>query len=175
MKQSFIIAFVIGVFLSAYGFFTPAPASAEVNVNVTVPLPGLVIPAPPPLFVIPGTYVYFPPDVDVDIFFYHGYWYRPYRGGWYRSEGYNGPWHTIHRSRVPRAVINLPPTYRRVPSGHERLPFGAVHKNWRNWERERHWDRHREGNGRGSYGDHDRRRGRNGERDRNGGGRHGRH
>jgi len=64
-----------------FGLFTPAMSSAEVNINIDIPLPGLVIPAPPALVVIPGTYVYYPPDVQTDIFFYHGYWYRPYRGG----------------------------------------------------------------------------------------------
>ena len=139
----------------AAGIFTPMAGNAEVNVNITVPLPGLVIPAPPALVVIPGSYVYYPPDVNVDIFFFHGYWYRPYRGGWYLANGYNGPWRAIRPERVPRAVYGIQPGFRSV-SRYERLPYNQVHRNWRTWERDRHWskrgeERH-EGRGRGHEG-----------------------
>jgi hypothetical protein len=142
IKKSLLCAFGVGTFL-LFGLFTPATSNAEVNVNVSIPLPGLVIPAPPALIVIPGTYVYYPPDVQADIFFYHGYWYRPYRGGWYIGNGYNGPWRTVGRGRVPHALINVPPTYRRIPPGHERMSHDMVQRNWRTWEKERHWDKPR--------------------------------
>ena len=131
--------------LSIYGLISPRENRAEVNVNIGVGLPGLVIPAPPALIVIPGTYVYYPPDVGVDIFFYHGYWYRPYQGRWFRSTEYNGPWGGVGIGRVPRVLRGLPPTYRHVPPGHERMPYGTVRKNWRAWERDRHWDRRENG------------------------------
>ena len=94
-KRSIWSALGGGTMYLVFGLFNPGTSTAGVNVNISIPLPGLVIPAPPALFVIPGTYVYYPPDVNVDIFFYHGYWYRPYRGGWYIANGYNGPWRTI--------------------------------------------------------------------------------
>ena len=81
MKKQFlglITMAVLGVMV-----FAAMPATAGVSVNITIPLPGPVIPAPPGLIVVPGTYVYYPPEVGVDIFFYRGYWYRPYDGGWY--------------------------------------------------------------------------------------------
>ncbi len=140
MKTSLFSVFGAGVMFMVFFLFAPAMSNAEVNVNINVPLPALVIPGPPALIVIPGTYVYYPPDVDVDIFFYHGYWYRPFRGGWYIANGYNGPWRAIGPRRMPRALIDLPPGYRRVPPGHERIPYGQVRKNWRAWEKERHWD-----------------------------------
>lgn len=146
-KKSLLIAFGGGAMYLMSGLFTPATSSAEVNVNINIPLPGLVIPAPPALVVIPGTYVYYPPDVQVDIFFYHGYWYRPHRGGWYISTGYNGPWRTVGPGRVPRSLINVPPTYRRIPPRHERMPHDMVQRNWRTWEKERHWDKPRGENG----------------------------
>jgi len=148
-KRSLLTAFGGGVLYLMSSLFTPATSNAEVNVNINVPLPGLVIPAPPPLIVIPGTYVYYPPDVSVDIFFYHGYWYRPHRGGWYISNGYNGPWRAIGPGKVPRALISVPPTYRRMPPGHERMPHDTVKKNWRTWEKERHWDEPRGEHGHG--------------------------
>ncbi len=153
MKKSLLLAFGAVCMLLVFGLAIPATGNAEVNVNISVPLPGLVIPAPPALVVVPGTYVYYPPDVDVDIFFYHGYWYRPYRGGWYIANGYNGPWRTVGPRRVPRALVSLPPAYRRVSAGHERMPYGHVQRNWRTWERERHWDHHRAEMGeRGEHG-----------------------
>jgi hypothetical protein len=157
-----ISVFAVSTIFVMFGFLTPVMSSAGVNVNINIPLPGLVISAPPALIVIPGTYVYYPPEVDVDIFFYHGYWYRPYRGGWYIANGYNGPWRTIGPRHVPRALINVPPTYRRIPPGHERMPYGQVKKNWRTWEKERHWDQRRGERGnrgpehRHGRGDHDR-------------------
>ena len=68
------------------------PGSGISKVSVQINIPPLVISAPPVVAVIPGTYVYFSPEVEVDLFFYGGYWYRPYRGGWYRAYSYDGPW-----------------------------------------------------------------------------------
>ncbi len=156
-KTPLLIAFGVGAMFMVFGLYTPATSNAEVNVNVNIPLPGLVISAPPALIVIPGTYVYYPPDVQVDIFFYHGYWYRPYQGGWYLSTGYNGPWRAVGPGRVPHALVSLPPAYRNIPPGHERMPHKTVMRHWRSWEKERHWDEPRgehagHGHGRGHGG-----------------------
>ncbi|MGC1455777.1 MAG: hypothetical protein WA946_11385, partial [Nitrospirota bacterium] len=40
-----------------------------------------------------------------------------------------------------RVLINLPPGYRNVPPGHERIPYGQLRKNWKTWERDKHWDK----------------------------------
>jgi hypothetical protein len=95
--------------------------------------------------------------VDVDVFFYQGYWYRPHHGHWYRSKTYNGKWVYLSPKRVPRAVINVPPDFRQVPSGHRHIPYGDVRKNWRAWERDKHWERRggREWHGE-DWRDHDR-------------------
>ncbi|HBH87683.1 MAG TPA: hypothetical protein DDY17_08815 [Syntrophaceae bacterium] len=145
MKKHTFIALCIGSVLPMFTFFSPVLTHAEVNVSVQVGLPPLVIPAPPGLVVIPNTYVYYPPDQNMDIFFYHGYWYRPHHGYWYRARHYNGPWGHIVSNRVPRAVIAVPPGFRHGPM-HERVPYGQVKKNWRGWERDRHWDRDRHDN-----------------------------
>ncbi len=120
-------------------------AGVNVNVNINAPLPPLVVPAPPHVLPIPGTYAYFAPDVDVDIIFYQGAWYRPHEGRWYRSSEYNGSWRPVPHERVPMVLINLPQGYRHMPPGHERIPYGQVKKHWRTWEREKHWDRHERG------------------------------
>ena len=91
-KGTLIALSVFGIML-LIGMGYPKGATAGVSIGINFPPPPpLVIPAPPPLFVIPTTYIYFPPEVDVDIFFYHGYWYRPHQGYWYRSGSYNGKW-----------------------------------------------------------------------------------
>jgi hypothetical protein len=107
------------------------------------PLPLLNIPAPPFVVLIPGIYVYFVPDVAVDLLFYHGYWYRPLADRWYRGTHYNGPWVGISRHRVPPALLNLPHDYHRLHPGYERIPHGKLMKHWRAWERERHGERRR--------------------------------
>jgi hypothetical protein len=118
---------------------------AGVSINIGVSLPPLVFAAPPPVVVIPGTYVYFCPDAEADIFFYHGYWYRPHGEYWYRSVSYNGPWAYI--GSPPTALINLPSDYRRVTIEHRRIPYGDLHRNWRSWERGRYWEKHGWGRG----------------------------
>jgi hypothetical protein len=142
MKTKLLTAIIFSSSVLIFGLLPPTDAIAEVSVNINIPLPGLIIGAPPVMMVIPGTYAYFAPDVDADIFFYHGYWYRPYRGQWFISAGYNGPWGSIAVRGVPGVLINLPPHYRRVPPYYRRLPYGIVRENWRTWEEERHWDRH---------------------------------
>jgi hypothetical protein len=120
-------------------------SAAQVSVDIHIgPPPVYRIPAPPPVVVIPGTYVYAVPDAAVDILFYHDYWYRPHEGHWFRARSYNGPWVYLAPPRIPRAIIELPPDYRRVPPGHRRIPYGQFKKNWAGWERNRHWDRDRE-------------------------------
>jgi hypothetical protein len=114
---------------------------AGINIGVNIPLPPIfAFPAPPELVVIPGTYAYFPPDVDFDIFFYGGYWYRPYDGYWYRSIGYDGPW--VYIGSPPPVLLRLPPYYRIITRGERRIPYGELHRHWRAWRRERYWERH---------------------------------
>lgn len=149
MKR-WVIMVLCAVALLKGGILYPTKSNAEVNVNVTIPLPGPVITAPPAMVVIPGTYAYFAPDVRADIFFYHGYWYRPYEGRWYVSAVYNGHWGYIAINRVPSVLINLPPSYRHVPRGYNPIPYGMVKRNWRTWENERYWDNY-ERRRRGGY------------------------
>ena len=80
--------------------------------------PMIAFPGPPDVVVIPGTYVYVVPDAQEDIFFYHGFWWRPWRGNWYRSANYSKGW-----------VYYKNPLYdlKRTPS------------NWRDDYRNRRW------------------------------------
>ena len=153
MKRTSSAFLVVGILvLTLMGYSTPCVAGVDINIGVNFgPPPPVVIHEPPPVVVIPGTYVYFAPTVGVDILFYHGYWYRPHEGRWYRAAGYNGPWIHIERERVPVVLHHLPPDYRHIPPGHQRIPYGHLKANWKTWENERHWDRQKP--------EHDRRQG----------------
>ncbi|RPH86309.1 MAG: hypothetical protein EHM66_04415, partial [Deltaproteobacteria bacterium] len=101
----------LGKMLITLIMIAPAPAMAmggRVDVGVSIPLPPpIVFAAPPEMVVIPETYVYVVPDVDVDIFFYGGWWWRLWEGRWYRSQNYSSGW--AHYQ-------NVPSFYREVPS-----------------------------------------------------------
>lgn len=143
MKRGACICLFAGVFLlMAAGYPSVSRAGVDVHIGINVPLPAVVISAPPAVVVIPRTYVYYVPEVEVDILFYRGYWYRPHSGYWYRAAGYNGPWVSIVATKVPRVLIDLSPGFRQAPPGHQRIPYGQLKKNWRTWERDRYWDKH---------------------------------
>lgn len=163
-RRTLGIIFTGTMLLVLTGYSARGIAEVNINIGINTPPPAVVFPAPPAVVVIPRTYVYFVPDVAEDIFFYQGYWYRPYKGYWYRSGDYKGPWVHIVTARVPGVLLHLPPDFRHVPPGHERIPYGQLKKNWRTWEKEKYWDKyeekerykeerreHREGKGRGKH------------------------
>jgi hypothetical protein len=171
MRKQTLVALSVICIMVLIGMGHPSRTTAQVGIKVGInlpPPPPLAIPAPPPMFVIPRTYVYFAPDVDVDIFFYGGYWYRPYQGHWYRSGAYNGKWVSLSPKKVPPILLNLPPDFRRVPPGYRHIPYGDVKKNWKKWEKDKYWEKHGGREWHGEQWEHDR----GGDRDR-GKGRHG--
>ena len=145
--------FLIGLLFLAF-FGAPGESTAQVSDNINIgPPPAYVLHAPPPVVVIPQTYVYVVPEIAVEILFYHGYWYRPHEGRWYRGRSYNGPWTYLTSSKVPHVLVALPPDYYRVPPGHHHISHGQVKKNWKKWEKERHWESDREWH-EGWHGEH---------------------
>jgi hypothetical protein len=56
------------------------PPPPPPGVTVTVPLP-IVFAAPPEVIVLPEVEVYVVPSVPQQLFFYNGYWWRPWNGG----------------------------------------------------------------------------------------------
>jgi len=142
MKHHRWVIFLVWFIIQVLCFSTMVCSEVNIQVGVNVPPPPpLLIPAPPPLVVVPRTYVYFAPEVEVDIFFYQGYWYRPYEGRWYRAKSYKGPWIYLVPEKVPHPVLRIPPDFRRVTLQHKRIPHGHVVKNWKTWEREKYWER----------------------------------
>ena len=130
--------FILGAIVFALIGFSSI-GLADVHVGVNINLPPLVISGPPEVAVIPGTYVYFDPDVSVDLFFYDGYWYRDYEGYWYRCASYSGPWVFIDRGSVPDVFFHLPSDYRARIYG--RIPYRELSRNWRTWHTNRYWNK----------------------------------
>ncbi len=116
-------------------------ARAEVNVNINIGIPVIRVSSDPVMTVIPGTYIYFITESSEDIFFYQGYWWRPYKGRWHRANGFNGPWTFVKPGRVPPGMLRLPSGWRKLPPGHPMVKHSLVKNNWKQWEKEKHWDK----------------------------------
>ncbi len=144
MKKLFLGALVL-----AMAFVAPVPTMAGVDVNVNIALPPpIVFSAPPALIVLPETYVYVAPDVDTDLFFYNGWWWRPWEGRWYRSRSYNSGW--AYYQRVPSFYSGIPSGWRNDYrdhswNGHEwnyqRIPQQQVQQNWKGWQKSNYWEK----------------------------------
>jgi hypothetical protein len=141
--------FLLGIILLALilVFSIPTMASVDVGINISLP-PLIVFSAPPEVVVLPETNVYAVPDLDVDIFFYSGWWWRPWEGRWYRSRNYNSGWG--YYQNVPSFYRGIPSSWRNDyrehrwkghPWDHQRIPHDQVQRNWRNWEKSRHWEK----------------------------------
>ena len=135
--------------LSALVLVSPLPTVAGVDVGVSISLPPLIVFASPPeMVVLPETYVYVVPDSDVDIFFYDGWWWRPWEGRWYRSRNYGSGW--VHYRRVPNFYSGIPSGWRNdyrehrwggQPWNHQRIPHQQVQRNWSTWKKDKHWEK----------------------------------
>ena len=102
----------------------PIMSMAQVNVQVNVPVPlppPIPFVGPPNVVVLPGTDVYAVPDVEEELFFRQGWWWRHWGGNWYRSKSYDLGW----------------AYYRGYPSWHRRIPH-----DWRDRYRDHRWGGH---------------------------------
>jgi hypothetical protein len=134
-----LLALVLGVVI---------PATAAVDINISLP-PLVVFDSPPDVIVMPDTQgVYVVPDIDVDMFFWNGWWWRLWEGRWYRSQYYNRGWG--YYNNVPTFYFDVDPGWRGYYrdhnwSGHrwnyERVPHQRLQQNWKVWHNERHWEK----------------------------------
>ena len=159
---------LFGTMLLALVIIVPIPTMAGVDIHVSIPLPPpIVFAAPPEVIVLPETEVYVVPDVQEDIFFYNGWWWRPWGGRWYRSRSYSEGW--VYYQSVPSFYVGIPSGWRndyrdhRWGGGvwnHQRIHYGDLHRNWRGWHNTRHWEQpqyrqhtlHRDGKPYGAHG-----------------------
>jgi hypothetical protein len=97
---------------------TATSATAQdVKIDIGLGVPPIVLTAPPQLVVVPGTPVYYAPDVSADLFFYRGRYYAVANGVWSRAPAYQGPWAVIQLGQVPPPVVAVPVEYYKVPPG----------------------------------------------------------
>jgi len=125
----------------------PKPAGAEVNVSIALP-PPIFFGAPPEMIVLPETYVYVVPDVDEDVYFYDGWWWRSWDGRWYRSAYYDSGW--AYYQSIPVFYVWVPSGWRNDYRDHrwqgrqwdyQRIHHQQVQKNWKGWKKEKHWEK----------------------------------
>jgi hypothetical protein len=92
--------------------------------------------------------VYVVPDLDIDVFFWNGWWWRPWQGGWYRSRYYSRGWG--HYGGIPTFYYDVDPGWRGYyrdrnwygnPWHYERIDYRHLHQNWQKWRDDRHWER----------------------------------
>ena len=110
--------------------------------------PPILFQAPPVLIVIPDTNnVYVVPDINADLFFWNGSWWRFNKGFWYRSQYYDRGW--VYYNKVPSFYYDVDPGWRGYYKnknwyGHrwnyERIPNQQLQKNWKNWQDNRYWE-----------------------------------
>ena len=72
---------------------TTLATAQDVKIDIGFGVPPIVLAAPPQLVVVPGTSVYYAPDVPVNYFFYKGRYYTLANGvwSWPRSTMGHGP------------------------------------------------------------------------------------
>jgi len=102
---------LLGVMFLALAISVPIPTMAGVSIQIGIPLPPpVVFPGPPEVVLLPNTGVYVAPDIAVDLFFFDGWWWRPWEGRWYRSQNYRSGW--VYYDRVPSFYGRVPPRWR---------------------------------------------------------------
>lgn len=143
---------LFGIMLLTLVIVVPIPTMAGVNIGIGISLPPpIVFEAPPDVIVIPDTNdVYVVPYIDVDLFFWNGWWWRPWEGRWYRSRYYNRGWAYYHH--VPSFYFDVDPRWRGYYRDHnwyghrwnyERIPNQRLQQNWKSWHSNRYWEKKR--------------------------------
>jgi hypothetical protein len=131
-----VILFVASVFVL---MLVPVPTMAGVHVDIGIGLPPPIVAAPPDMILMPeAPGVYFAPDIGVDLFFWNGWWWRPWRGHWYRSRYYDRDW-GYYRHGVPGFYRHVNPGWRGYYRSHR---WNGRHWNYRRVPH-RNFERHR--------------------------------
>jgi hypothetical protein len=121
------------------------PSQARVNVDINLSLF-------PDLVRVSGYPVYYAPYLDMNFFFYDGYYWLFEDDDWYVSDWYNGPWEYVDPDDVPVFVLRIPVRYYRRPPVYFRGWYVDAPPRWghrwgNDWERHHpdwdHWDRRR--------------------------------
>jgi hypothetical protein len=137
---------LLGTILLALAIVVPIPVMAQVNISIGFPLPPpIVFAAPPGVIAMPETSgVYACPEIDADLYFWNGFWWRLWEGRWYRSQYYDRGWG--YYNSVPSWYYDVDPGWRGYyrnhnwnghPWNYERVPYQRFQQNWRGWQTNR--------------------------------------
>jgi hypothetical protein len=140
----------LGIILAVALMIGPLQVMAQVNINVNIGLPPLVTFAgPPEVIVLPDTDdVYVVPYIEVDLYFWNGWWWRLWEDRWYRSRYYDRGW--AYYRHFPRFYYDVDPSWRvyyreREWRGYrwdyERVPDRRLRQNWRSWHNHGYWQK----------------------------------
>ena len=145
MKKLFVTTLL---FALAMAVSIPTTSSAQINISIGLP-PPIMFAAPPSVIVLPNSdNVYVAPEVDVDLFFWNGFWWRLWDGRWYRSPYYNRGWG--YYSGIPTFYFDVDPGWRGYYRNHDwyghrwdyrPIPHRQLQQNWQIWQRDRHWEK----------------------------------
>ena len=119
----------------------PAPQDSY-GYAETAPPPQLEFAQPPDMAVVPSgqASVYVIPNT-FGVYFYGNSWYRYYNGLWFQAGAYNDPW-VPYVGVVPQVILGVPPEYPLVlPPNYYRFHYGEFRSHWRDWDRNRYWQR----------------------------------
>jgi len=136
-KTSYFVTGIASlIVLFAVSFYFPAKTQASnvnLHIGIGLPFPPVRVVAPPQVILVPQTPVYYAPYYETPLFFYSGYWYRPFGGYWQRGVSYSGPWHRVHHRYVPTVIHKLPGHYYYKNKGYDRNRYYKKHGN--RWEK----------------------------------------
>jgi hypothetical protein len=141
---------LFGTVLFVLAAVAPLTSMAQVGISINIGLPPpIVFPEPPSVIVLPDTPdVYVAPEIDIDLFFWGGWWWRPWEGRWYRSRYYDRGW--VYYRSVPTFYFDVDPGWRGYYRNHnwyghpwyyERIDQNRLNRNWQRWRDNRHWER----------------------------------
>jgi hypothetical protein len=141
---------LFGTMLLALAIVVPIPTMAAVDINVTISLPPpIVFQGPPDVIAMPDANdVYVAPDVNVDLFFWNGWWWRLWDGRWYRAHYYDQGWG--YYKTVPSFYFDVDPGWRGYYRDHnwyghrwnyERIPTQRLQQNWKSWHTNQYWEK----------------------------------
>ena len=141
---------LLGTTLFTLAMVVPVSTMAAVDISIGISLPPpVVFEAPPEVIPLPdANNVYVVPQIDVDLFFWNGWWWRLWEGRWYRSYYYDRGW--AYYNRVPSFYFDVDPGWRGYYRDHnwyghrwnyERIPYRRLQQNWRSWHNDRRWEK----------------------------------
>lgn len=140
----------IALLVSALLVFTGCAASPPVMQRVAYDAPdsgaqvGIELQAYPYLELVPGTPVYYAPNLPANYFFYDGYYWVYHADHWHYSDWYNGPWLRVVPDDVPLFVLRVPVRYYLAPPVYFRVWIADAPPRWQQHWGPR-WTRHHPG------------------------------